>query len=409
MAKYLTLDDVKVKDKVVLLRVDFNSPVDPESKKIIDDARIRAHGETTIKELAEKGAKVVILAHQGRKGDPDFIPLKQHAETLSKVLGKPVKYVDDVFGEKAKDAIKNLKSGEILVLENVRTYTAETKEGTPEEHAKTELVKNLAPLANLFVNDAFAAAHRAHVSIIGFTAVLPSAAGRIMERELKSLSRVLERPEKPCVFILGGAKADDSLEISKYVLNKRIADFVLTGGVVGHVFLAAKGFDLGKPNTDFLEKKELMGLVPGIKELIQKYPDKIKTPKDLAVEVNGKRKEISVDELPADYPIFDIGTKTAENYAKIIRNAKSIVVSGPMGVFENSVFIFGTKRIFEEIANSKAFSLAGGGHTIAALQKLELADKISYVSTAGGALIEFLMGKKLPGVVALEKAAARKT
>ena len=409
MAKYLTLDDVKVKDKVVLLRVDFNSPVDPESKKIIDDARIRAHGETTIKELAEKGAKVVILAHQGRKGDPDFIPLKQHAETLSKVLGKPVKYVDDVFGEKAKNAIKSLKSGEILVLENVRTYAAETKEGTPEEHAKTELVKNLAPLANLFVNDAFAAAHRAHVSIIGFTAVLPSAAGRIMERELKSLSRVLERPEKPCVFILGGAKADDSLEISKYVLNKRIADFVLTGGVVGHVFLAAKGFDLGKPNTDFLEKKELMGLVPGIKELIQRYPDKIKTPKDLAVEVNGKRKEISVDELPADYPIFDIGTKTAENYAKIIRNAKSIVVSGPMGVFENSEFIFGTKRIFEEIANSKAFSLAGGGHTIAALQKLELADKISYVSTAGGALIEFLMGKKLPGVVALEKAAARKT
>jgi phosphoglycerate kinase len=409
MATYLTLDDVKVKDKVVLLRVDFNSPVDPESKKVIDDARIRAHGETTIKELTEKGAKVVILAHQGRKGDPDFIPLKQHAEILSKVLGKPVKYVDDVFGEKAKDAIKNLKSGEILVLENVRTYAAETKEGMPEEHAKTELVKNLAPLANLFVNDAFAAAHRAHVSIIGFTAVLPSAAGRIMERELKSLSRVLESPEKPCVFILGGAKADDSLEISKYVLNKRIADFVLTGGVVGHVFLAAKGFDLGKPNTDFLEKKELMGLVPGIKELIQKYPDKIKTPKDLAVEVNGKRKEISVDELPIDYPIFDVGAKTVEDYAKIIKNAKSIVVSGPMGVFENCEFNFGTKRIFEEIANSKAFSLAGGGHTIAALQEFGLSNKISYVSTAGGALIEFLMGKNLPGVVALEKAAARKT
>jgi phosphoglycerate kinase len=409
MVRYLTLDDVKVKDKVVLLRVDFNSPVNPESKKIIDDARIRAHSETTIKELAEKGAKIVILAHQGRKGDPDFIPLKQHAEILSKVLGKPVKYVDDVFGEKAKGAIKNLKSGEILVLENVRTYAAETKEGTPEEHAKTELVKNLAPLANLFVNDAFAAAHRAHVSIIGFTAVLPSAAGRIMERELKSLSKVLESPEKPCLFILGGAKADDSLEISRYVLNNRIADYVVTGGVVGQVFLVARGFDLGKPNMDFLEKKELMGLVPGIKELIQKYPDKIKTPKDLAVEVNGKRKEISVGELPIDYPIFDVGAKTVEDYAKIIKNAKSIVVSGPMGVFENSEFIFGTKRIFEEIVNSKAFSLAGGGHTIAALQEFGLFNRISYVSTAGGALIEFLMGKNLPGVVALEKAATRKT
>jgi len=409
MAKYLTLDDVQVKDKVVLVRVDFNSPVDPETKKVLDDSRIRAHGEATIKELTQKGARVVVLAHQGRKGDPDFIPLKQHAEILSKVLGKPVKYVDDVFGEKAREAIKNLKSGEILVLENVRTFAAETKEGIAEDHAKTELVKNLAPLAHLFVNDAFAAAHRAHVSMIGFTAVLPSAAGRIMERELKSLSKVLENPEKPCVFILAGAKADDSLEISKYVLNNRIADYVLTGGVVGHVFLAAKGFNLGKSNMDFLQKKELMGLVPGIKELMQKYPDKIKTPKDVAVEVSGKRKEISVDELPSDHAIFDIGAKTVEDYAKIIKTAKSIVVSGPMGVFENKEFVYGTKRTFEEIANSKAFSLAGGGHTIAALQELGLSNKISYVSTAGGALIEFLMGKKLPGVVALEKAVARKT
>jgi len=192
-------------------------------------------------------------------------------------------------------------------------------------------------------------------------------------------------------------------------LNNRIADYVLTGGVVGQVFLVARGFDLGKPNMDFLEKKELMELVSGIKELMRKFPDKIKTPKDLAVEVNEKRKEISVGELPIDYPIFDVGAKTVEDYAKVIRSAKSIVVSGPMGVFENSEFNFGTKRIFEAIANSKAFSLAGGGHTIAALQEFGLSNKISYVSTAGGALIEFLMGKNLPGVVALEKAAARKT
>jgi phosphoglycerate kinase len=408
MAKYLTLDDVQVEDKVVLVRVDFNSPVDPESKKVLDDSRIRAHGESTIKELAEKGAKVVVLAHQGRKGDPDFIPLKQHAEILGKVLGKPVRYVDDVFGEKAKEAIKGLRSGEILVLDNVRNFAGETKEGTPEQHAETELVKNLAPLADIFVNDAFAAAHRAHVSIIGFTAALPSVAGRIMERELKSLSKVLEKPEKPCVFIFGGAKGDDSLEISRYVLGNNIADYVLTGGVIGQLFLAAKGVDLGKPNMNFLEKKELMGLLPGIKDLMQKYPGKIKMPVDVAVEADGKRKEISVDALPTNYQMFDIGAKTVEEYAKMIRNAKSIVVSGPMGVFERSEFIFGTKRIFEEIANSKAFSLAGGGHTIAALQELGLSNKISYVSTAGGALIEFLMGKKLPGVVALEKAAAKK-
>jgi len=409
MAKYRTLDDVKVKDKVVLVRVDFNSSVDPETKKILEDVRIRAHAETTIKELAEKGAKVVILAHQGRKGDPDFIPLKQHAEILGKILRKPVKYVDDLYGEKAKAAIKSLKSGEVLVLENVRTFPSETKDGTPEEQAKTDLVKNLAPLADLFVNDAFAAAHRAHVSMVGFTAVLPSVAGRIMERELKSLTRVLEKPEKPCVFILGGAKADDSLEISKYVLDKKIATCVLTGGVVAQVFMAAKNVDLGKPNMDLLEKKELKGFIPGIRDLIKKYPEEIKTPEDLAVEANGKRKETSLKELPTNYSICDIGTKTVKEYAKIIRPAKSIVISGPMGIYENSQFSLGTKRILEEVANSKAFSLAGGGHTISAIEKFGLAKKISYISTAGGALIEFLMGKKLPGVAALEKAAAKMT
>jgi len=408
MAKYLTLDDVKVKDKVVLVRVDFNSEVDPETKKVTSDVRIRAHGETTIKELAEKGAKVVVLAHQGRKGDPDFIPLKQHAEILSKILKRPVQYVDDVYGEKAKNAIKRLKSGEILVLGNVRSFAGETKEGTPEQHAKTELVQNLAPLADLFVNDAFAAAHRGHVSMIGFTAVLPSVAGRIMERELKSLSRALEKPEKPCLYIMGGAKADDSLEISKYVLSNNVADYVLTGGVVSQVFLVAKGYDLGKGNMAFLEKKELMSLVPGIKELMQKYPKKIMVPEDVGIDVNGKRKEIAVDELPTEHSIFDIGAKTIENYGKLIAQAKSIVFSGPMGVYENKEFAVGTRKVFEEISRSKAFSLAGGGHTISALQEFGLSSKISYVSTAGGALIEFLMGKKLPGVVALENAVKTK-
>jgi phosphoglycerate kinase len=409
MAKFLTLDDVKVKDKVVLVRVDFNSPIDPKTQRILEETRIRAHAETTIKELAEKGAKVVILAHQGRKGDPDFIPLKQHAEILGKILKRPVKYVDDLYGEQAKTAMRNLKGGEILVLENVRTFPLETKDGTPEDHSKTELVKNLAPLADLFVNDAFAAAHRAHVSIIGFTAILPSVAGRIMERELKSLNKVLENPEKPCIFILGGAKADDSLEISKYILDKRIATCVLAGGVVAQAFLAARGIDLGKKNMEFLAKNDLTKLVPGMKELMQKYEDGIKTPEDVAVEAAGKRKEISIKDLPTEYPIFDIGTRTVQEYSQIIKKAKSIVVSGPMGKYEDANFRYGTEKVFKQIADSpKAFSLAGGGHTIAAIEQFGLTDKISHISTAGGALIEFLMGKRLPGVAALEKSAARK-
>jgi phosphoglycerate kinase len=408
MAKYKTLDDFQVKDKVVLFRVDFNSEIDPESKKVTNDVRIRAHAESTLKELAEKGAKTVVLAHQGRKRDPDYTTLKDHAEVLQKILKCPVKYVDDLFGDKAKTAIRNLHGGEILVLENVRSWDKETKSMSPEDASKTELVQNLAPLADLFVNDAFAAAHRGHVSMVGFTAVLPSAAGRIMERELKSLSKALEKPEKPSVYVMGGAKADDSLEISKYVLVNGIADYVLTGGVTGQLFLAAKGVDLGKVNMAFLEKKELTGLIPGIKALEQQFGDKVVTPIDLALEVDGKRKEIPVGKLPTDNSILDIGAKTVENYAKIIANAKSIVVSGPMGVYENKEFNYGTKKVFEAIANSKAFSLAGGGNTIAAIQEYGLTKKISYISTAGGALIEFLMGKKLPGVVALETATQTK-
>ena len=409
MAKFLTLDDIKVKDKVVLVRVDFNSPINPKTQKILEDTRIRAHAETTIKELAEKGAKTVILAHQGRKGDPDFIPLKQHAEILGKILKKPVKYVDDLYGEKAKAAIKNLGSGEILVLQNVRNFPLETKDGTPEDQAKTDLVKNLAPIADFFVDDAFAAAHRAHVSMVGFTPVLPSVAGRIMERELKSLGKVLENPEKPCVFIFGGAKADDSLEISKYVLDKGIATQILTGGVIGQVFTVAKGYDLGKVNMEFLEKNDSMKLVPGIKELMQKYKNSIKTPEDFAIEENGKRKEITANELPTKYPMYDIGARTVKSYGEIISKAKSIVMSGPMGKYEDNKFSDGTRGVLEQVANSKAFSLAGGGHTIAAIELFKLNNKISYISTAGGALIEFLMGKKLPGVSALEKAASRKS
>jgi phosphoglycerate kinase len=408
MAKYKTLDDFQVKDKVVLVRVDFNSEIDPNTKKVTSDVRIRAHAESTIKELAEKGAKTVILAHQGRKGDPDYTPLKEHAKILGTILKCPVKYVDDVFGDKAKAAIKALKGGEVLVLENVRSWDGETKSKTPEEAAKTELVQNLAPIADLFVNDAFAAAHRGHVSMVGFTAVLPSAAGRIMERELKSLAKALEKPEHPCVYVMGGAKADDSLEISKYVLGNGIADSVLVGGVTSQLFLAAKGVDLGKKTMDFLAKKELTQFMPGIKELLTKYPGKIILPEDVALEIDGKRKEISVSKLPTEHSIFDIGKKTVDKFADIISKAKSIVVSGPMGVYENKEFNYGTKKVFEAIANSKAFSLAGGGNTIAAIQEYGLTKKVGYISTAGGALIEFLMGKKLPGVVALETAVTKK-
>ena len=407
MTEFLTLDDVDVSGKTVLVRVDFNSPIDPETKKIIDDTRIRMHAET-IRELLEKGAKVVVLSHQGRPGQPDFIPLKQHAEILEKVLGRLVKFVDDVYGEKAKEAIKSLKSGEILVLDNVRNFPEETKSKSPEEHAKSELVKSLAPLADIFVIDGFSVAHRSHASVVGFSAVLPTVAGRVMEKELKALSKALEKPEKPCVFVLGGAKAEKCIDIIDYALGNDIADKVLTGGLVGHVFLAAKGVDIGEPNMKLLEKKGLAELIPKMKELLEKYAGRIEVPVDVAVDAEGERREISVEELPTNMPICDIGVRTVEKYAEILGNAKSIVISGPMGVYEKDLFVDGTKGVFKAAVESGAFTLAGGGDTLAALRKAGLEGKVSYASTAGGAFIEYISGKKLPAVEVLREAVKRK-
>ena len=405
--KFLTLDDVDVSGKTVIVRPDFNVPIDPATGEILDDTRIREHA-ITIKELVEKGAKVVILAHQGRPGEPEFTEsLEKHAKALERALGRPVKYVHDLYGPEAKEAIKALKPGEVLVLKNVRTFPEETKKKSPEEHAQSELVRELAPLADLFVLDGFSVAHRSHASVVGFAAVLPAVAGRVMERELRSLERALERPEKPCICILGGAKAEKCVDIIRYVLENDIADKVLTGGLVGHLFLKAKGVELGRPSDEVLEKKGLAGLVGAMKELLEAFPGRIEVPVDVAYEVEGRREETEVGRLPVEHPIFDIGAKTAEAYASAVREAKSVIVSGPLGVYEKDLFAEGTKRVFQAVAESGAFSLAGGGDTVAALKKLGLYDKFSFVSLAGGAFIEYLMGKKLPGVAVLEKAAEK--
>ncbi|HDI01668.1 MAG TPA: phosphoglycerate kinase [Candidatus Bathyarchaeota archaeon] len=407
MVKFLTLDDVDVSGKTVIVRPDFNVPIDPETREILDDTRIREHART-IKELVEKGAKVVIIAHQGRPGEPEFMEsLEKHARALERALGRPVKYVHDLYGPEAKEAIKALKPGEVLVLKNVRTFPEERKKKSPEEHAKSELVRELAPLADVFVLDGFSVAHRAHASVVGFAAVLPAVAGRVMERELRSLERALEKPEKPCIFVLGGAKAEKCVDIIRYVLENNIADKVLTGGLVGHLFLKAKGIDLGRPSEEVLEKKGLIGLVDAMKELLDAFPGKIEVPRDVAYEIYGDRGEVYVKALPVDHPIYDIGLETAEHYASLVKDARSVVVSGPMGVYEKPMFLEGTWRVFNAVAKSSAFSLAGGGDTVAALKTLGLFDKFSFVSLAGGAFIEYLMGKKLPGVEVLEKAAEK--
>jgi len=398
------LDDVDVSGKRVFVRVDINSPIDPATKRILDDSRIREHTEQTIRELVSKGAKVVVLAHQGRKGDPDFTSLREHAEIMSRILGKEVRFVDEVFGSKAKAAIEALREGDVLLLENVRMWDGETKSASAEQHAKSELVQNLAPYVDVFVVDAFAAAHRAHASLVGFMPVAKHVvAGRVLERELRALARVRAKPERPCVYILGGAKAEDSADISEAVLSQGIADYVLTGGLVANLFLAAKSYDLGEPNMKVLEEKGFLQLLPRFKDVLDRFGGKIILPLDLAVDVDGKRKEIGVDQLPTRYLIKDVGSRTLDEYEKIIAGAKSLVMNGPMGVFEVDEFALGTKRVFEAIAKSGAFSVIGGGHTIAAAAKFGYTDKVSHVSTGGGALMEFLSKGTLPVIEELKK------
>ena len=403
MKEYNTLDDFDVNNKTVLLRVDFNMPLDKESLDILDTTRIKLV-IPTIKELIEKKAKIVILAHQGRQGSWDFISLEKHAKALEKLLEKEVKYVNDLFGEKAKNVIKNLQSKDVLFLDNVRRFGGETEKKSAKEHSQSDLIQNLYPLADLFVNDAFAAAHRAQCSLIGFTEVLPSCAGRLMEKELKTLGEIIEKPEKPSIFLFGGAKFSDVIVTIERLLDNKTADKIILTGLPANAFLKAEGIYLGDKNEAMLEKEGTPENYNEIKKLMLKYKDNISLPLDFAQQENTDRAEIDISDLPTNYNLYDIGEKSIKNFKNILSDAKTVFLSGPCGVFENPAFMRGTREIFTFVANSDVFSIVGGGHTVAAVEQLGLDNKISHISTGGGSLEKFMMGEKLPVVEALKNA-----
>ena len=406
MKEYNTLDDFKLENKTVLLRVDFNMPLDKKTLEILDTTRIK-RVLPTIKELIKKNAKTVIIAHQGRQGDWDFTNMQKHAKVLEKLIGKKVKFVDDIFGKKAKTAIKEMKPGDVTMLDNVRKYNEETEKKTPEEHAQSELVQNLYPLADYFVNDAFAAAHRKQCSLTGFTVVLPSAAGRLMQKELETLSKIIANPEKPSVFLFGGAKFSDVIVTIERLLENKTADKIILTGLPANAFLKAEGINLGDKNEEMLAKEGTPENYEEIKKILVKYKDNIYLPFDFAQQSNTLRNEIDISQLPTQYNLFDIGEKTIDNFKNIISEAKTVFLSGPCGVFENPAFMKGTQEIFTHVANSDVFSIVGGGHTVAAIEKLGLENKISHISTGGGALEKFMMGEKLPAVEALKAAKNR--
>lgn len=389
----LSIDDLNVKGKRVLVRVDFNVPVD-DSGKITDDRRIRA-ALPTIKKLSESGAKVILVSHFGRpKGGPDNkYRMDNIGKRLSELLGQPVVKVNDSIGAEPKKAIDNLAWGGIVLLENVRFYK--------EEEANDEtFAKKLAELADVYVNDAFGTAHRAHASTAGVAKFLkPAAAGYLMQKEISVMGKALTNPERPFVAILGGAKVADKLGVIKNLLEK--VDTLIIGGGMAYTFLKAQGLEIGKSlldseKIDFAKEMMAKAKAKGVKLLL---------PVDTVVTDDFKNpatiKTVPVNQIPANLEGVDIGPETVKLFASSITGAKTIIWNGPMGVFEMKQFATGTRAIAEALTNCKGTTIIGGGDSAAAVEQMGFADRVTHVSTGGGASLEFLEGIELPGVAAL--------
>jgi phosphoglycerate kinase len=400
--RFLTLDDVVTKGKIVFVRVDINSPLDPATKQIIDDTRIRMT-KCTLDSLRE--AKVVVGSHQGRPGDEDFTSLEAHAKLLQGHVTQRVKFVEDTIGPEARQQIKNLKAGEILVLDNLRLCSEENISATPEKLASTIMVQRLAPLLDVYVNDAFATAHRVQASIVGLPQVLQAVAGRLMAKELEALKQAYHNPQRPSVYVIGGAKAEDKLPIIENILSAGKADKVLVGGVVADLFLRASGTDFGEAENRKLEKSP--ALLEKARSILKNYKDKIVLPKDLALSRDGRRVDVPVEQGTKGDAVHDVGKETSGLYAEIIKGSKTVVSSGPLGIFEEKGFELGSKAALEAMAAQGACSVVGGGHMGSYANVLGLDKRLSHVSTAGGAMLAFLAGEELPGVRALVEAARR--
>ena len=383
------ITDLDVKGKKVLVRVDFNVPI--KEGKVGDDTRIKA-ALPTIQYLLDNGAAVILCSHLGRpKGEvkPEF-SLKPVAKYLGTLIDAPVSFAEDCIGEKAEAAVAALKPGQVLVLENTRFHAGEKKNDPG-------MAKQLASLADLYVNDAFGSAHRAHASTAGVTEYLPSAAGFLLEKEIKYLGNTIANPERPFVAILGGAKVSDKIGVIENLLDK--ADQILIGGGMANTFFKAQGYDM----ADSLVEEDA---VETAKDLLNKAEGKLMLPVDMVIadafDANAESRTMDVGDVPAGWRILDIGPKTVAAFDDVISKAGTVVWNGPMGVFEFEKFAKGTFEVAEALAKSDAISIVGGGDSASAINKSGLADKITHISTGGGASLEMLEGKELPGLAALD-------
>lgn len=392
-----TVKDLDVKGKKVLVRVDFNVPLSKEEKgKIADDARIKA-AIPTIDYLSENGAKVILMSHLGRpKGEanPEFA-LKPVADYLENVYGDKFKFIPspEVVDEKVKEEVNQLEDGQIALLENTRYRSEETKNGE-------DFAKELASLADLYVNDAFGTSHRAHASNVGVASILPSAVGFLIEKEISVMGKALEAPDHPFVSILGGAKVSDKIGVIENLITK--VDTILIGGGMAYTFLKAMGKEIGKS----LLEEDKMDLSLELMEKAKSNGVEILLPVDVVIadkiEAGVETKIVDIDDIPEDMEALDIGPKTAKLFAEKIKDAKTVVWNGPMGVFEIKEFSNGTNEVAKALAESDAVTIVGGGDSALAIEMAGLKDQITHVSTGGGASLEFLEGKDLPGISAIE-------
>lgn len=390
MQKFFTLKDLNVEGKRVLVRVDFNVPLDKETNEITDDKRIR---ETlpTINFLIKKNARIILCSHLGRPDGKivDSLRMDKVAARLSRLLGKKVEKLDDCIGNQVKEEIDKMKNSDVIILENLRFYPQEEKNDK-------YFSKQLSDLADFYVNDAFGTCHRAHASTYGVADYLQSAAGFLVEKELVIMGKAMESADRPFIGILGGAKISDKINVIKNLLSK--VDKLLIGGAMIFTFYKAQGKNIGASKLES-DKIDLA------KELLKN--DKIVLPLDIVIadkfEADAKSEVVDADSIPDGWIGLDIGPETIKHYDSILKNAKTVIWSGPMGVFEFDKFADGTKEIAKFLSKSKAVTIVGGGDSAAAVEKFGYADKLTHVSTGGGASLEFFEGKKLPGIEALEK------
>lgn len=397
---------VDVRGKKVLFRPDINSPINSK-EKIVNQNRLEAIAPT-LKYLLDGGAIVGIIAHQGDTLDYyNLIPLAEHAEILSRITGYDIKYIDDVCGDAALSAVLKLQPGQAILLGNLRYLTEEVSTFEKDvklsrnQMKKTYLVRRLAPLFDIYVNEAFSAAHRNAPSMVAFQSLMPSYAGPLFFKEFDALSNVMYNAIRPVTFVLGGAKISDAFGMMDKVLTDKIADHILVAGITGQIMAIADGVRLGNKYENWLAAKDFMVFVEEAKILLSKHRERFVLPVDFAYESQGKRMEIMLGELPKEEMFTDIGHKTVEIFEKFILESGTIFANGPAGVYENELSLYGTDKIWNAFAKSKAYTIIGGGDTVTAAAKFIDMKKIDYICTAGGAMVRFLSGKKLPLVEAM--------